>query len=215
MLYYPIYINVKRETVVVVGGGAVAQRKIETLLEYGAEVKIISRDLTPTLSQYVEEGMIEFVGSEFRKEFLDGAFMVFAATDDPTLNSEVSQQFGHAPYFALYDLDNETIDYINNTQTLNSARGAGIQSARHVIDADVCALLSGHCGPKAFRTLHAGDINIYVAEIFKELFIADIAVVKIDMFHKAQFFNHHFQLVPVILSGITEDIRVGFPEEDI
>jgi len=79
-----------------------------------------------------------------------------------SLNSEVSQQFGRAPYFAIYDLDTKTIEYINNTQTLNSASGAGIQAARYIVDSGAGALLSGHCGPKAFRTLHAGDINIYI-----------------------------------------------------
>ena len=81
---------------------------------------------------------------------------------EKSLSGEVSPQFGRAPYFAIHDLDTGETEYINNTQTLNSASGAGIQSARHVVDADVSALLSGHCGPKAFRTLQAGDIKIYV-----------------------------------------------------
>ncbi|MFH1350138.1 MAG: bifunctional precorrin-2 dehydrogenase/sirohydrochlorin ferrochelatase [Pseudomonadota bacterium] len=91
MPYYPILIDLTGKRVVVVGGGAVAQRKIETLLEYGAIVDVISRDLTPLLSKYEEEGKIRLLDLEFGEKALDGAFMVIAATDDPGLNHEVSK----------------------------------------------------------------------------------------------------------------------------
>lgn len=91
MPYYPILVNIEGETVVVVGGGSVAQRKVETLLEYGAKVNLVSRELTPPLRRYVEEGSIGFLGREFKGSELDGAFLVIAATDDPLLNSKISK----------------------------------------------------------------------------------------------------------------------------
>ena len=48
MSYYPIFIDLQGKKAIVVGGGTVAQRKIETLLEYGAVVHVIARQLTPT-----------------------------------------------------------------------------------------------------------------------------------------------------------------------
>jgi len=92
MSYYPIFIDLDGEKVVVVGGGMVAQRKIETLLEYGADVHVVSQKLTPTLNKYLEEGRIKFLGHEFRDNHLNGAFMVVAATDDPLLNRKVSEK---------------------------------------------------------------------------------------------------------------------------
>lgn len=92
MSYYPIFIDLDGEKVVVVGGGMVAQRKIETLLEYGADVHVVSRELTQTLSKHLEEGRIKFLGHEFRDNHLNGAFMVVAATDDPLLNRKVSEK---------------------------------------------------------------------------------------------------------------------------
>ena len=90
MSYYPILVDLTGKKAVVVGGGQVGQRKIETLLRYGAKVQVISMELTSELRRYVEEGEITYLGSEFRGEHIDGAFLVIAATDDPSLNQAVS-----------------------------------------------------------------------------------------------------------------------------
>lgn len=92
MSYYPVLIQLDRKKVVVVGGGSIAERKIETLLEYGAEVQVISRELTPRLRGYREGGKIVFLGQEFNEDCLEQAFMVIAATNDPSLNHQVSEK---------------------------------------------------------------------------------------------------------------------------
>ena len=69
-----------------------AERKIETLLQYGAEVQVISREMTPRLRRYSEGGKIGFLGQEFNEDCLEEAFMVIAATDDPRLNHQVSEK---------------------------------------------------------------------------------------------------------------------------
>jgi precorrin-2 dehydrogenase/sirohydrochlorin ferrochelatase len=92
MSYYPILIRLEGMKVVVVGGGVVAQRKIDTLLAYHADVHVVSRDLTPKLNHYLEEQRITLSGSEFKESQLDGAFIVIAATDDPLLNRKVSEK---------------------------------------------------------------------------------------------------------------------------
>jgi precorrin-2 dehydrogenase/sirohydrochlorin ferrochelatase len=91
MTYYPIFLDLKGKKAVVVGGGMVAQRKIDTLLEHGAEVHVISKALTPELDQEVKTGRVNLLGAEFRETQLDGAFMVIAATDDTDLNRRVSR----------------------------------------------------------------------------------------------------------------------------
>ena len=91
MSYYPILIQLDGKKVLVVGGGTVAERKIETLLEYGAEVQVISRELTPRLRHYRDEGKIGLLGREFNEDCLEQVFMVIAATDDPRLNHQVSE----------------------------------------------------------------------------------------------------------------------------
>lgn len=90
MSYYPVFLNLTDKKVLVVGGGLVAQRKVETLLEHGASISVVSRDLTPRLTELVKTQRIAFVGSEFTEEHLAVVFLVIAATDDPMLNHRVS-----------------------------------------------------------------------------------------------------------------------------
>lgn len=90
MAYYPVFLELKGKTALVVGGGAVAQRKIETLIDYGAKIHIVSRDLTHKLKEMVEFSRIKNLGEEFRKEYLDGVFLVIAATSDSRLNRKIS-----------------------------------------------------------------------------------------------------------------------------
>lgn len=90
MSYYPILVDLTGKKAVVVGGGQVGQRKIETLLKHGARVHVISVELSPVLRRHMEAGEITYLGSEFQSEHVDGAFLVIAATDDPSLNRAVS-----------------------------------------------------------------------------------------------------------------------------
>jgi len=92
MRYYPILVDLQGKKVVVVGGGTVAQRKIETLLAHGAVVFVIARELNAALTRHVETGAIRLAGQEFKEEDLNDAFMVIAATDDPLLNRLVGKQ---------------------------------------------------------------------------------------------------------------------------
>jgi precorrin-2 dehydrogenase/sirohydrochlorin ferrochelatase len=90
MPYYPIMVDIENQRVVVVGGGKVARRKIETLLAYGAVVHVISREVTPAVGRLLEEGRIKHMGRDYERGLLVGAFMVIAATSDSDLNHEVS-----------------------------------------------------------------------------------------------------------------------------
>lgn len=79
----------------VVGGGTVAERKAQTLLEVGALLDLVSRDLSPTLKALLEKGRIRWVGRDFKEDHLDGIVIVIAATDDASANRLVSE-FCHA-----------------------------------------------------------------------------------------------------------------------
>jgi len=91
MSYYPILVDLSGRKAVVVGGGAVAERKIDTLLEYGAVVHVISRDLSPGLKDRLNNGDIALVSREYDDRYIEGAFMVIAATSDRDINQRVSE----------------------------------------------------------------------------------------------------------------------------
>jgi predicted Fe-Mo cluster-binding NifX family protein len=81
---------------------------------------------------------------------------------EANLASPVEPRFGRAKQFVLFDTETEEFQVIDNLQNLNAAQGAGIQSAQNIINAGAEVLISGHCGPKAFRVLSTGKVKIYV-----------------------------------------------------
>jgi precorrin-2 dehydrogenase / sirohydrochlorin ferrochelatase len=90
MAYYPVLLDLSGKKAVVIGGGKVGQRKIETLLEYGAAVHVISRDLTPDLQRLLKSGDIKLLAEEFDESLILDAFLVVIATNDMTLNRRIS-----------------------------------------------------------------------------------------------------------------------------
>jgi predicted Fe-Mo cluster-binding NifX family protein len=77
------------------------------------------------------------------------------------INAPLDSRFGRAPKFLVYDLDSGAFEVIDNQQNLDAGQGAGIQSAQTVARSGAKALVTGHCGPKAFRVLSAAGIRIY------------------------------------------------------
>lgn len=78
------------------------------------------------------------------------------------LSSTVDPRFGRAKGFVIYDTEANDFNYVDNKQNLESAQGAGVQSAVTVIDAGASALITGNVGPKAFTALLKGDVDIYL-----------------------------------------------------
>ncbi|WP_320007406.1 NifB/NifX family molybdenum-iron cluster-binding protein [Maridesulfovibrio sp.] len=78
------------------------------------------------------------------------------------LNGEIDPRFGRAKGFLVCDTDADTHEFIDNTQNLNAAQGAGIQSAQNVAATGAKAVITGHVGPKAFTALDKGSIKVYL-----------------------------------------------------
>jgi uroporphyrin-III C-methyltransferase/precorrin-2 dehydrogenase/sirohydrochlorin ferrochelatase len=86
---FPLFANLRGRLVLVVGGGAVAQRKVEALLAAGARVRLVAPELTQELAALAHAGAIEHRGDGFAAESLDEAWLAIAATDDPAVNAAV------------------------------------------------------------------------------------------------------------------------------
>jgi predicted Fe-Mo cluster-binding NifX family protein len=82
-------------------------------------------------------------------------------TSGDGLDAPLDGRFGRAPKFLVYDLDTNTFELIDNRQSLNAAQGAGIQAAETVARSGAKALVTGHCGPKAYRVLSAAGVKTY------------------------------------------------------
>ena len=97
--YYPMFADLTGRRCVVVGGGMVAQRKVMTLLRYGAHVTVVSPQVTRRLAVHARHGKIRLVERRFRPEDLRGAWLVYAATDDQAINALVHETASRARIF--------------------------------------------------------------------------------------------------------------------
>ena len=70
-------------------------------------------------------------------------------------------RFGRAASFLLYDMSQQSFTILENQQARNAAQGAGIQAAETIVRAGVDTLVTGHCGPKAFRVLEAAGVAVF------------------------------------------------------
>jgi len=89
-LLFPLFADLRERLVLVVGGGAVAQRKAAALLEAGARVRVGAPDLSATLAAWAAQGRIEHLAGPFVPEWLEGAWLAIAATDDAAVNRAVA-----------------------------------------------------------------------------------------------------------------------------
>ena len=89
MNMYPISLRIRGRRCCVIGGGRVAERKVEGLLKAGGAILVISPELTARLREWHARGEIEVRLRPYRKGDLQGAVLVFAATDDPAVNAAV------------------------------------------------------------------------------------------------------------------------------
>jgi precorrin-2 dehydrogenase/sirohydrochlorin ferrochelatase len=92
MRYYPIQLDIQNRACLVVGGGAVGTRKVGTLLKCGATVTVVSREVTPKLAKLAKEGDLVLKKRDYRSSDLDGKVLVIGATDDESLNRQISRE---------------------------------------------------------------------------------------------------------------------------
>ncbi len=89
-MYYPAMLDLKGKKCLVVGGGAVAERKVMHLIEAESNVYVVALKLTQTLQDLIEEGILNYLGKSYQPSFLDDMWLVFAATDDLRLNRKIA-----------------------------------------------------------------------------------------------------------------------------
>jgi precorrin-2 dehydrogenase/sirohydrochlorin ferrochelatase len=90
MEYYPVFLSVTARRCVVVGGGEVAARKAESLLDAGAEVTVVSPEATAAIASLAAAGRLDWVRRPYRSGDLQGAILAYAATDDDHLHAAIA-----------------------------------------------------------------------------------------------------------------------------
>lgn len=82
-------------------------------------------------------------------------------TSGNDMSAPLDGRFGRAMKFLIYNTDDGTYDVIDNQQNLNAAQGAGIQAAEQIARTGAQCVVTGHCGPKAFRVLSLVGIKVF------------------------------------------------------
>lgn len=76
------------------------------------------------------------------------------------LDSPMDPRFGRAAYILIVDADSLAFEVLDNAENLNAFKGAGIQAATMISDKQADVLLTGFCGPNAFKTLDAARVKV-------------------------------------------------------
>jgi siroheme synthase-like protein len=90
--YYPVFLEMKDRRCVVIGGGAVAERRVKGLVAVGANITVISPAITEGLQNMLTQGAIRHVAREYRTGDRAGYDLVFVATDNSEINAAVAAE---------------------------------------------------------------------------------------------------------------------------
>ena len=91
MRYYPIHLDIQNTNCLVVGGGSVGTRKVITLLNCGARVTVVSPDISEQLRKLAVSPALTLQQRPYQTGDLADMFLVIGATDDETLNRQISR----------------------------------------------------------------------------------------------------------------------------
>jgi siroheme synthase-like protein len=92
MALFPLFVELEGRPCVVIGGGAVAERKVRALLDVAAVVTVVSPALSLTLGALVAAGRVAHIARGYTEGDLTGAALAFAATDDGCINAQVARE---------------------------------------------------------------------------------------------------------------------------
>ena len=87
MAYFPMFVDIEKKKCLIVGGGTVALRKVQVLLDFGADVVVVALEVISKIKEYP----VTVYQRNFEKEDLQGCELVVAATDDAGLNHEIAE----------------------------------------------------------------------------------------------------------------------------
>ncbi|MDO8568021.1 MAG: bifunctional precorrin-2 dehydrogenase/sirohydrochlorin ferrochelatase [Dehalococcoidales bacterium] len=110
--YYPVFLKIEKRKCVVVGGGQVALRKVNALLEDGAIVAVVSPEICPELEKLSDDGKIVVSRRAYKSGDIAGALIAIAATDDRRTNLKVSKDARKAGVLVNVVDDAESSDFI-------------------------------------------------------------------------------------------------------
>ncbi len=120
--FFPLFVNVKNKKILIIGAGKIAYRKAETLLKYGADILVVTKEIK-------EEGFknlknINIKIGEFSENLLENIFMVICATDNKKLNEKI---------YKICDEKNILVNNITSKTDMNCRFGSIINNEEYTL----------------------------------------------------------------------------------
>jgi siroheme synthase-like protein len=110
--YFAAFLNIRRKKCLVVGGGSVALRKVNTLVSCAADVTVISSRVHQGLMRLARRKIIHVIHRDYEPGDLKGAFVVVAATDDRKVNRRMAEDAKKVRALVNVVDDPESSDFI-------------------------------------------------------------------------------------------------------
>ena len=92
MSLYPVFLKLDGHKVLIVGGGKIAEQKIEAVLRSATDVTVVSPQITPRIRLWAHQGRIKYVALQFKPGMTHGYFLVISCTDSEETNRAVYQE---------------------------------------------------------------------------------------------------------------------------
>ena len=89
-IYYPVNLDLNGRQCLVIGGGKVASRKVKALLDFGADVTVLSPVVDKSIDVYRRSARFSVIKDKYHRKYLKNVFLIVAATDDPLVNTQVA-----------------------------------------------------------------------------------------------------------------------------
>jgi len=142
--FFPIFLDIKDKNILIIGAGKIAFRKAETLLKYGAKIKVIAKNIKE--EKFKELKNIELTLDIFKEDMLNDVFMVIAATDDISFNKYI---------FELCNKKNILINNITSKVEMNCRFSSIFENDEYQI------AISAKGDPKKSKALKEKIINFF------------------------------------------------------
>ncbi len=129
-----------------------------------AQVKVAVVDVAQVEVAAVDVAAVDVAQVEMVRETEgvkeDRGMKIAVTARGPEMTSDVDPRFGRARYFVIIDTETGASETIDNQSGVEAGSGAGVQAAARVAGLGVKYLLTGHCGPNAFRTLAGAGVEV-------------------------------------------------------
>lgn len=87
--YFPILLNMNRFPVLVIGGGAIAYQKVNSLLKFNSDVTVLSPDLNSKIKEFLDKNLIKYINDYYSLKYLTDYKVVISATNNKSVNKKV------------------------------------------------------------------------------------------------------------------------------